>query len=213
MPPPPLPSVPEDWSNPEARAEFFALLPKPLVVLIACDLAALTPHGALGVKAIDTVRLWLVGQASKSDLRAMWEKFWRLMMDDRYRQSISHRVALTATLSAITVEAAFWAKDISSPSTLDHAAAPRDIRLHYRRHQRVVKAIMECAADPTVRQLLAIAADEPLARPLFWDAMLEAGYAPARTRRKLPWRERLARQWRRFWGKELEGRTLSRQEF
>jgi hypothetical protein len=194
-----LPAVPDDWSNPEARAEFFARLPKPLVVLIACDLAALTPHGALGLKAIDSVRLWLVGQVEKADLRTMWERIWQVVMDERYQQMTTHRVALDAVLAAVTTDAAYWAKDISSPSVLDRRSAPSDAAAHYRRHRRVVEEIMRCAADPTVRQILAVAYDDPHVRPLLWDAMLEAGYSPIEPPRKLPWRERLAKHWQAFW--------------
>lgn len=198
---PPLPSVPESWNNPESRAEFFALLPKPLVVLIACDLAALTPHGALGLKALETVRLWLVGQAEKSDLRAIWEQIWLVMLEEDYQHAISHRVALDAVWSAVTADAAYWAKDISTQSVLDKTSTRTDWAAHYRRHRQRVSEIMHFASAPAVRQALALAERDPHARPLFWDAMLEAGYMPNEPGRKIPWRERLARQWQRLWRK------------
>lgn len=198
---PPLPPVPENWGNPEARAEFFALLPKPLVVLIACDLAAYTPHGALGLKALETVRLWLAGQAEESDLRAIWEQIWLVILDEDYQHSVSHRVAFDAVWSAVTADAAYWANDISAPSILDRTALYTDWSTHYDRHRRRVVEIIQIANEPSVRKALALAARNSHARPLFWDAMLDAGYMPNDPGRKVPWRQRLARYWRRLFGK------------
>jgi hypothetical protein len=48
--------TPLDWTSDAVRYDFFAQLPRPLAVMLACDIAALAPQPRVGAEAIDSAR-------------------------------------------------------------------------------------------------------------------------------------------------------------
>lgn len=168
-------TVPENWDNLIARYYFFTILSRPLAVLATCDLASLTPQSEQGRAAIDAARKWLVEQQSEQTLTRFVQAALPYPMASRRRPDAAGDLAAACAVGVATAQrdsALAAAIACGAVALCDEATGG------FARQRKIVGDIVHIAENPTVRQLLIAAEVDPSARPLFWDAMHDAGYAP-----------------------------------
>jgi hypothetical protein len=172
-------AVPDDWNDVIARLSFFQALPRPLAVLLACDLASLVPQSEPGRRAIDVARRWLLGQLQNDDLRPAFHAAFHVA--SRWN---SGREGTRSFAAACVVEVALAKRDAAVAAALATNALAHDVcgAASFARQRRLAADVMEAARHETVGQLLEAAETDASARAVFWDAMHDAGYAavPAR---------------------------------
>jgi hypothetical protein len=165
--------TPLDWANDAVRYDFFAQLPRPLAVMLACDLAAMPPQAPVGAAAIEASRRWIMGAADPRDVRAAaraaaWQA--RDTADPAY----------AAAAAANTVSTAVWYLAYSASSVceaVDQCGLKQEV-VGFAAQSRRVEFLRQAMTEDHVRLLANAGRDDPAVRPILWDAMLEAGYTP-----------------------------------
>lgn len=174
--------TPLDWTRDQVRFDFFAQLPRPLAVMLACDIAALAPQPPLGAEAIDAARRWIMGAAEPREVR----------LAARAAALYAHSTAdaaYAAAAAANTVQTSVVYLAYSASSVCEavrNCAAQRGLDMNvvgYEAQSRRVEYLRQVFEEPQVRRLATISALDSAARPVLWDAVLDAGYSPQPTRR------------------------------
>ncbi len=177
MPFAPLPEIPVAWDHLIARVRFFRALPRPVAVVIACDLAALAPQDQVGRRAIDAAREWLLGDRGAAELPAIFQAALSGVSGVRRSPQSVSRFAAACTLG---VAVAHYDAAVSAALAAGELSHYDNQRATYARQRRLVVEVMHLIEDATVRRLLRAAEDDPTARAAFWDALHDAGYTPLR---------------------------------
>jgi hypothetical protein len=173
-------SEPLKWSSDAVRLEFFAQLPRPLAVMLACDIAALPPQPPVGAEAIEWTRRWIMGAAEPREVRlaARAAAF--------YAPNTAHPAyAAAAAANMVYTNVRYLAYSASAVCEAVHSGAQRGLDMQLARYggqSRRVEFLRQAMEEDHVRLLVAANQDDPAARPILWDAMLDAGYTPQPTR-------------------------------
>lgn len=174
--------TPLDWTCDQVRCDFFAELPRPLAVMLACDIAALTPQPPLGAEAIDTARRWIMGAADPREVR-----FAAKAAAVYARNTATAAYAAAAAANTVFTSIDYLAYSASSVcDAVCRCAAKHGLGanvLGYEAQSRRVEFLRQTLDDPLVQRLMGIAATDASARPLLWDAVFDAGFSPQSTRR------------------------------
>lgn len=166
-----------DWSQRQVREAFFARVPRPLAVMLACDVAALAPQTAAGAEAIDAARRWIMGAAGLYDVRVAA----RAAAASAHSTADPAYAAAAAAHTVHTTSAYLAYSAAAVCKAVCQCAAQRGLNLErvgYRAQWRRVEFLRHAMEEPHVRLLLTAHGDDSSVRPILWDAMLDAGYTP-----------------------------------
>jgi hypothetical protein len=169
-----------DWAVEPVRYEFFAQLPRPLAVMLACDVAALAPQPPLGAAAIDAARRWIMGAVSPQEVRIA-----ACAAAVAARNTADAAYAAAAAAHTVHTSSSYLAYSASAVCEAVCRCAEQgglDLQtVGYAAQSRRVEFLRQAMQEDHPQMLIAAWHDDPAARAVLWDAMLDAGYTPQPT--------------------------------